>query len=128
MMEEDKYFSERNALNAEMAQLMSNLAANTSSIGDWKIMKIYEARMKGAEDTYDFDELTLQRQAVETVFRTLRLNLTNLMVSNLLRKNCLHLLRVANKMILLSMTIQQMLIHSLLEANQCGLTLNYVHV
>ena len=62
-MEEDKYFNERNALNAEKAQLMSNLAANTSSIGDWKIMKIYEARMRGAEDPYDFDALVLQRQA-----------------------------------------------------------------
>lgn len=62
-MNEDKNFDKRNALNAEKAQLMSNLAANTSPIGDWKIMKIYEARMKGAEDPYDFEDLTHQRQA-----------------------------------------------------------------
>lgn len=78
MMEEDKYFSERNALNAEMAQLMSNLAANTSSIGDWKIMKIYEARMKGAEDPYDFDELTLQRQAVRDRIQDIKIELNKL--------------------------------------------------
>jgi len=53
----------RNMLNAEMAQLKSNLAANTSSIGDWKIIKIYEARMKGEEDPYDFNELSELRQA-----------------------------------------------------------------
>ena len=38
-MNEDKDFAKRNALNAEMAQLMSNLSANTSSIGDWKVIK-----------------------------------------------------------------------------------------
>ena len=60
---EDKNFERRNALNAEMAQLKSNLAANTSSIGDWKIIKIYEARLKGEEDPYDFNELAELRQA-----------------------------------------------------------------
>ena len=39
-MEEDKYFNEKNLLNAEKAELMSELDANTSSIGDWKITKI----------------------------------------------------------------------------------------
>ena len=63
MQYKDKNFAERNALNAELAQLMGNLAANTSSIGDWKIIKIYEARMKGEEDPYDFNELTSQREA-----------------------------------------------------------------
>ena len=58
-MNEDINFDKRNALNAERAQLMSSLAANTSSIGDWKIMKIYEARMRGAEDPYDFYNVSL---------------------------------------------------------------------
>ncbi len=62
-MNEDKNFDKRNALNAEMAQLSSNLAANTSSIGDWKIIKIYEARLKGEADPYDFEELAAKRQA-----------------------------------------------------------------
>ena len=62
-MNEDINFDKRNSLNAEKAQLMSDLAVNTSSIGDWKIMKIYEARMRGAEDPYDFDALVLQRQS-----------------------------------------------------------------
>ena len=62
-MNEDKNFTKRNALNAEMAQLMSNLSANTSSIGDWKVIKCYEARMQGLPDPYDFDELMVNRQA-----------------------------------------------------------------
>lgn len=62
-MNEDKNFAKRNALNAELAALMSSLSANTSAIGDWKVIKIYEARLKGEQDPYDFDELAAQRQA-----------------------------------------------------------------
>ena len=36
-MNDDKNFDKRNELNAELAQLMSNLSANTSPIGDWKV-------------------------------------------------------------------------------------------
>ena len=62
-MNEEKDFAKRNALNAELAALMSSLSANTSDIGDWKVIKIYEARLKGEQDPYDFDELAAQRQA-----------------------------------------------------------------
>ena len=62
-MNEDKNFDKRNALNAELASLMSGLSANTSPIGDWKVIKVYEARMLGKEDPYDMEELSAQRQA-----------------------------------------------------------------
>lgn len=62
-MEEDKNFDKRNALNAELSQLMSNLSANTSPIGDWKVIKIYEARLAGESDPYDYAELAAERQA-----------------------------------------------------------------
>ena len=62
-MNEDRNFERRNALNAELAQLMSNLSANTSPIGDWKVIKIYEARMEGNPDPYDFEELAAEQQA-----------------------------------------------------------------
>ena len=62
-MNEDRNFERRNALNAELAQMMSNLSANTSPIGDWKVIKIYEARMEGNPDPYDFEELAAERQA-----------------------------------------------------------------
>lgn len=62
MNTEDKNFDKRNALNAELASLMSSLSANTSPIGDWKVIKIYEARLKGEADPYDFEELSAERQ------------------------------------------------------------------
>ena len=62
-MNEDKNFDKRNALNAELASLMSGLSANTSPIGDWKVIKVYEARMLGKEDPYDMEELAAERQA-----------------------------------------------------------------
>lgn len=62
-MNEDKNFDKRNALNAELASLMSGLSANTSPIGDWKVIKVYEARMLGKEDPYDMEQLSAQRQA-----------------------------------------------------------------
>jgi len=77
-MNEDINFDKRNSLNAEKAQLMSDLAVNTSSIGDWKIMKIYEARMRGAEDPYDFDTLVLQRQAARDRIQEINIELNKL--------------------------------------------------
>lgn len=62
MNTEDKNFAKRNALNAELAQLMSSLSANTSPIGDWKVIKIQEARLQGLLDPYDIEELAEQRQ------------------------------------------------------------------
>ena len=77
-MNEDQNFDLRNALNAEKAQLMSSLSANTSPIGDWKIMKIYEARMKGEADPYNFEELTAQRQAARERISDINIELDRL--------------------------------------------------
>ena len=77
-MNEDQNFSKRNALNAEKAQLMSSLAANTSPIGDWKVMKIYEARMRGEADPYDFETLATQRQEVRNRLNVISIELAKL--------------------------------------------------
>lgn len=77
-MNEDQNFSKRNALNAEKAQLMSSLAANTSPIGDWKVMKIYEARMRGEADPYDFEALATQRQEVRNRLNVISVELAKL--------------------------------------------------
>lgn len=77
-MNEDKNFDKRNALRAELAELMSGLSANTSPIGDWKVIKIYEARMHGKDDPYDFDELSAQRQAVRGRINQIQEELKNL--------------------------------------------------
>lgn len=77
-MNEDQNFSKRNALNAEKAQLMSSLSANTSPIGDWKVMKIYEARMRGEADPYDFETLATQRQEVRNRLNVISIELAKL--------------------------------------------------
>ena len=77
-MDEDKNFEKRNALNAEKAQLMSNLAANTSPIGDWKIAKIQEARMMGEADPYDVVELANQRRAARNRINEIDIELKKL--------------------------------------------------
>ena len=77
-MNEDQNFSKRNALNAEKAQLMSSLAANTSPIGDWKVMKIYEARMRGEADPYDFEALSIARQEARNRINVINIELTKL--------------------------------------------------
>ena len=77
-MNEDQNFDLRNALNAERAQFMSNLSANTSPIGDWKVMKIYEARMRGDEDPYNFEELAAQRQAARNRISDIKVELARL--------------------------------------------------
>lgn len=44
--------------------LKSFLSSQESPIGDWKLMKIYEARMSEEPDPYDFDELAAKRRLV----------------------------------------------------------------
>ena len=77
-MNEDQNFEQRNALNAERSSLMSALAANTSSIGDWKVMKIYEARLRGEADPYDFEELAAQRQEARNRINVINIELAKL--------------------------------------------------
>jgi len=55
---------EKDAIRAEIRALVSSLDAPTSSIGDWKIVKIYEARLKGEPDPYDYETLSAERQEV----------------------------------------------------------------
>lgn len=77
-MNEDQNFDLRNALNAERAQLMSNLAANTSSIGDWKLARIQEARLMGAPDPYDLNNLVKQRQIARNRINEIEVELKRL--------------------------------------------------
>ena len=55
---------EKDAISAEIRALVSSLDAPTSPIGDWKIVKIYEARLKGDPDPYDYETLSAERQEV----------------------------------------------------------------
>lgn len=77
-MNKDKNFDKRNALRAELAELMSGLSANTSPIGDWKVIKVYEARMLGKEDPYDMEQLSAQRQAARDRINAIQEELSTL--------------------------------------------------
>lgn len=77
-MNEDKNFNKRNALRAELAELMSGLSANTSPIGDWKVIKVYEARMLGNGDPYNMEELSAQRQAARDRINAIQEELSTL--------------------------------------------------
>ena len=48
----------------EIVNLTSLLTSTESSIGDWKIVKTYEARLQELEDPYDMSALMAQRQEV----------------------------------------------------------------
>ena len=43
-----------------------------SSVGDYKVMKTYEARLKGEADPYDTDDLIAKRKAVRDEINKLR--------------------------------------------------------
>ena len=55
---------ELNDLQAELRQLRSSLQANTSEIGDWKIIKVLEYQLIGQDVPYDIEELNTERQKI----------------------------------------------------------------
>lgn len=67
--------TERDAIESQIRTLISRLAAPTSDIGDWKIIKIYEARLRGESDPYDYEELDTARQAVRDEINALQVQL-----------------------------------------------------
>ena len=48
----------------KIACLKGFLSSPESPVGDWKVIKVYEARLSGGEDPYDFDELIADRKRV----------------------------------------------------------------
>lgn len=66
---------DRERIESEIRTLQSKLDAPTSDIGDWKIIKIYEARLSGENDPYNFDELKAARQAVRDKINELQAQL-----------------------------------------------------
>ena len=67
--------TERDAIESQIRTLTSNLDAPTSDIGDWKILKIYEARLSGESDPYNYEELKAARQAVRDEINALQAQL-----------------------------------------------------
>lgn len=51
-------------LQQEIINLKSELSGENSTVGDYKIVKTYEARLKGDKDPYDTDTLLADRQTI----------------------------------------------------------------
>ena len=66
---------DRERIESEIRTLQSKLDAPTSDIGDWKIIKIYEARLSGESDPYHYEELKAARQAVRDKINELQAQL-----------------------------------------------------
>lgn len=66
---------DRERIESEIRTLQSKLDAPTSDIGDWKIIKIYEARLSGESDPYNYEELKPARQAVRDKINELQAQL-----------------------------------------------------
>ena len=69
---------DRERIESEIRTLQSKLDAPTSDIGDWKIIKIYEARLSGESDPYNYEELKAARQAVRDKINELQAELETL--------------------------------------------------
>lgn len=55
---------ERGNLEAELRALHSSLSAASSGVGDWKVIKCYEATLKGTSAPYNVEELLAERQQI----------------------------------------------------------------
>lgn len=62
----------------EIRALRSALAENTSEIGDWKIIKIYEARLQNKTDPYNLEEILTERETTRERINQLREDIENL--------------------------------------------------
>ena len=72
MVKSKKTEIDRERIESEIRTLQSKLDAPTSDIGDWKIIKIYEARLSGESDPYNYEELKAARQAVRDEINALQ--------------------------------------------------------
>ena len=66
---------DRERIESEISALQWRLDAPTSYIGDWKIIKIYESRLSGESDPYNYEELKVARQAVRDKINELQAQL-----------------------------------------------------
>lgn len=56
----------------EIINLRLKLSSDLSDIGDYKVVKTYEARLKGEADPYDTDDLIAKRRAVRDEINKLK--------------------------------------------------------
>lgn len=59
----------------EIINLRLKLSSDLSDIGDYKLVKTYEARLKGEADPYDTDKLLSERQEIRDEINKLQAEL-----------------------------------------------------
>lgn len=62
----------------EIINLKCELTSQESEIGDYKIVKTYEARLRGEADPYDTNALLAERQKIRDKINELQSELENL--------------------------------------------------
>lgn len=62
----------------EIINLKCELTSQESEIGDYKIVKTYEARLRGKTDPYDTNALLAERQKIRDKINELQSELENL--------------------------------------------------
>ena len=73
---------ELNDLQAELRQLRSSLQANTSEIGDWKIIKALEYQLIGQDVPYDIEELNTEKQKIRNRINEIETRLLEVELNN----------------------------------------------
>lgn len=74
-MDTEKDDFEKLKIQARIGELKSMLQAASSDIGDWKIIKCYEAKLQGEEEPYDIASLMSERQKVRDEINELQTKL-----------------------------------------------------
>lgn len=78
MQEMEERMHQRELIESEIRALVSQLSASSSPIGDWKVIKIYEARLSNQPDPYDYVALSAARQNVRNRINELQVQLEQL--------------------------------------------------
>lgn len=74
----EEYEILRGNIESRIRELISSLDSPNSNIGDWKVVKCYEAKLQGKEMPYDLDNLMMLRQNARDEINSLQLQLKQL--------------------------------------------------
>ena len=69
---------ERSRIEGQIRELIAELDAPNSAIGDWKVVKCYEAKLQDLQLPYNLNELMTARQQVRNQINELQNQLAEL--------------------------------------------------
>lgn len=69
---------ERSRIEGQIRELIAELGAPNSAIGDWKVIKCYEAKLQDQPLPYNLNELMAARQQVRNQINELQNQLAEL--------------------------------------------------